>query len=213
MSHFPEILWQDEHFVAVMKPAGAVVHRSAEHRDAKVIMLQAVRDAIGAQVNAVHRLDRPTSGVLIFARTTEATAAMQEALTNGQKRYLAMVRRETPESGVIDRGLTHLDSDVVQPAVTEYRRVGVYDLGGGFGAASLVEALPHSGRRHQIRRHFAGIAHHLLLDTHYGKGGINRASLQAFIATLEIPEAEKQRLLQLSPGTYTGKAAELAKRI
>jgi len=46
-----------------------------------------------------------------------------------------------------------------------------------------------------------------------GKGGINRASLQAFIATLEIPEAEKQRLLQLSPDTYTGKAAELAKRI
>ncbi|HEU0220551.1 MAG TPA: adenylosuccinate lyase, partial [Gallionella sp.] len=64
-----------------------------------------------------------------------------------------------------------------------------------------------------MRRYGIENAYDKLKELTRGQSGINRASLQAFIATLEIPEAEKQRLLQLSPDTYTGKAAELAKRI
>src|SRR5487761_1903178 len=64
-----------------------------------------------------------------------------------------------------------------------------------------------------MRRYNIENAYDKLKELTRGQSGINRASLQAFINTLEIPEAEKQRLLQLSPGTYIGKAAELAKKI
>jgi adenylosuccinate lyase len=64
-----------------------------------------------------------------------------------------------------------------------------------------------------MRRYNIDNAYDKLKKLTRGQEGINRASLQAFITTLEIPEAEKQRLLQLTPDTYIGKAAELAKRI
>ena len=64
-----------------------------------------------------------------------------------------------------------------------------------------------------MRRYNIDNAYDKLKDLTRGKGGINRDSLRAFIQTLDIPETEKQRLLQLSPDTYIGKAAELAKRI
>lgn len=174
----PAILLDHGDLVAVDKPSGAVVHPSKEHRDATVILLHWLRDHVGP-VSPIHRLDRPTSGVVLFARTADGVRQAQEALAQGRKAYLAAVRRVPPERGVMERPLTHLDSSVVQPALTEYERLAVFSLGETFGPAALVRALPQTGRRHQIRRHFAHEAHHLLLDTQYGKGAINRHCREA----------------------------------
>jgi tRNA pseudouridine65 synthase len=170
----PTVLFDDPRFLVVDKPAGAVVHRSSEHKDASIIVLQAVRDLLGVHVFAVHRLDRPTSGVLLLAKDSEAVAPLHEALAAGSKRYAALVRGLTPEAGEINRPLKSEDSGLPQTALTRFQRRAVYQLGPQFGAVSLVDVWIETGRRHQIRRHFAGLAHHLILDTNYGKGAINR---------------------------------------
>ncbi len=169
----PSILLDDGDLIAVDKPAGAVVHPSPEHRDAGLVLLHWLRERAG-HVSPVHRLDRPTSGIVLFARSSERIREAQAALESGRKSYYAAVRRVPPESGVMERPLHHLESGAQQEAVTHFERLGTLDLGGAFGLAALLRVNPETGRRHQIRRHFAHEAHHLLLDTQYGKGALNR---------------------------------------
>lgn len=170
----PSIVCDDQGLLIVDKPAGAVVHRSPEHRDAKVVLLQWLRDAIGAQVHPVNRIDRPTSGLVVFARDPAGAAEAQARMQNATKTYLALVRGECAPAGVIDRPLTSLDGGGLQEAVTRYERLEVLGLGGGFGPASLVRVHIETGRRHQIRRHFSHLRHQLLVDVEYGKGAVNR---------------------------------------
>ncbi|SQI21344.1 RNA pseudouridylate synthase [Salmonella enterica subsp. arizonae] len=89
-----EILYQDAWLVAVNKPAGWLVHRSWLDRDEKVVVMQTVRDQIGQHVFTAHRLDRPTSGVLLMGLSSEAgrRLAQQFEQHHIRKRYHAMVR-------------------------------------------------------------------------------------------------------------------------
>lgn len=120
------ILFQDEYIVAVNKPAGLFVHRSFMDKDEIYFAVQLVRDQIGQYVYPVHRLDRPTSGVLLFALTKEVASLLSEAFANKselatkqvtenslamKKTYFALVRGHidlhgksgaNPESGLID---------------------------------------------------------------------------------------------------------------
>ena len=173
-SDMPTLLYDGQGLLIVDKPAGAVVHRSSEHRDAKIVLLQWLRDIARLHVHPVNRIDRPTSGLVVFARDSAGAAAAQVRLQGAAKGYLALVRGECPTSGVIDRPLTSLDHGGVQEAVTRYERLEVFELGGGFGSASLVRVHIATGRRHQIRRHFSHLRHQLLVDVEYGKGAVNR---------------------------------------
>src|SRR5438552_6282955 len=96
------VLFVDEHIVVADKPSGLLVHRGWDDDD-DVAMFR-VRDAIGQHVYPVHRLDRGTSGALLFARTREAAAALGRSFEAGRvdKRYLALVRGTPPAEGVID---------------------------------------------------------------------------------------------------------------
>src|SRR5207244_13051496 len=96
------LLFVDEHVVVANKPCGLLVHRGWDNDDD--VALFRVRDAIGAYVYPVHRLDRGTSGALLFARSSEVAAALARAIAGGAiaKRYIALVRGTPPESGVID---------------------------------------------------------------------------------------------------------------
>lgn len=162
------LLYSDDRLIAVAKPSGLPVHRGASRE--RIVALTLARDRMGRHVYPVHRLDRATSGVLLFALDPEAARRLQEQLEAGtvRKRYLALVRGITPEEGVIDHPIPRDEDGPRVPAVTEYRRLGTFER------YSLVEAVPRTGRRHQIRRHLKHISHPLIGDVRYGKGEHNR---------------------------------------
>ncbi|MBD3620159.1 MAG: tRNA pseudouridine(65) synthase TruC [Chromatiales bacterium] len=187
----PDILFQDDWLVAVHKPAGLLVHRSLIDRRETRFALQLVRDRIGRRVYPVHRLDKPTSGALLFALDPETARRLTAAFTAGavQKTYLAVVRGHTPEAGVIDYALREeqdrmtdalADPDkAAQPAVTPWRRLATVELPHAVGRYptarySLLRLTPETGRKHQIRRHMKHIFHPVVGDTTHGDGRHNR---------------------------------------
>jgi tRNA pseudouridine65 synthase len=163
------LLHRDERFVAVDKPSGVSVHRGwAAERD---VMLTRVRDAVGAYVYPVHRLDRGASGVLLFALDAETARALGESFAEGRvrKRYLALVRGVPPERLTIDHPVLRGErSGERVPAVSDVERLEV------LGRYSLVAVEPKTGRLHQIRRHMKHVACPLIGDVRYGKGEHNR---------------------------------------
>jgi len=180
-----EILYQDEYLVAVNKPAGLFVHRSYMDKDEIYFALQLVRDQIGQYVYPVHRLDRPTSGVLLFALTPEVARFMGEAFTNKtiQKTYYALIRGHLLGSETIDYPLKEKldklgDRNVSrekepQQAQTAYQSLLTASLPISLGKYdsvrySLIKLQPATGRRHQIRRHLAHLRHPVIGDINYG---------------------------------------------
>ena len=165
-----EVLYCDEHLIAINKPSGLLVHRGwGADRD---VALTLVRDAIGARVNPVHRLDRATSGALLFARTGEMTSAIGMLIAEGRvaKTYQALVRGVPPPEGVIDSPVPRREDGPRVPSVTRFRLLG----SSAIERCSLVLAIPETGRLHQIRRHLKHIGHPLIGDVNYGKGDLNR---------------------------------------
>ncbi len=181
------ILYRDENFVAIDKPAGMLVHRTWIAEEAAEYAMQRLRDQLGQHVFIIHRLDRPTSGVLLFALSSEAARDMcaQFESRTVTKRYLAVVRGWTEESGVIDHPLREEKHKEPQPALSRYRRLATVELPIAVGRYpqarySLVEVQPETGRMHQIRKHFAHIFHPLIGDTTYGEGRHNRLFREHF---------------------------------
>lgn len=181
-----EILYRDDHLVAVNKPPGLMVHRSPLSRSETEFALQRLRDQIGQRVHPAHRLDRPTSGVLVFALTEGSARALGEAFQAHEvrKTYVAIVRGWPPESGRIDRPLKVLDQLDGAPrktreAVTDFRRLAtvvVEEAVDRFPTTryGLLALHPHHGRRHQLRRHLNALGHPIIGDVRYGKGVHNR---------------------------------------
>lgn len=174
-----EVLYQDEYCIAVNKTHGLLVHRTSMSND-KDFLLQRVRDQSGKKVYPVHRLDRPTSGVVLFAFSKEIVAEFFRIFRNREvkKTYLALVRGWTDDSGVIDSPLKTA-SGKEQDALTLYRTIAKVEVAipvGPYEKArySLVEIDLRTGRTHQIRRHFAHLRHPLVGDTAYGDGRHNQ---------------------------------------
>ena len=160
------ILHRDERCVVVAKPSGVATHRGWD--DSDDALLQRVRDAVGVWVYPVHRLDRGASGAVLFALDKDAARAFSEAWGQADKRYLAITRGHPPEHLVIDHPIPKAPDEERVAAVTEIWRRET------FGRYALVEARPHTGRLHQIRRHLKHIACPLIGDVRYGKGEHNR---------------------------------------
>jgi len=186
-----KIIYLDDHFVVVNKPSGLLVHRSAIDRHETQFALQMVRDMIGKRVYPVHRLDKPTSGALLFALNSEDANKMMQLFAAGgvQKKYLAVVRGYTSENETIDYPLKEqldkmTDSKAcknksAQPAVTHYHRLATIELPYAVGRYStsrysLLEIAPQTGRKHQIRRHMKHIFHPIVGDTTHGDGKHNQ---------------------------------------
>lgn len=179
------ILWRDEHLVAVYKPAGWLVHRTGLDAGETRFVMQTLRDQLGQHVFPVHRLDKGTCGVLVMALHSDAARALSQAFEHGatHKRYLAMVRGWAPGAIEVDHALKPDDAPAdaaVQDAHTRFRRLAQLTLPETSDArfattrASLVEAIPTTGRRHQIRRHLKHLAHPIIGDATHGKGPLNR---------------------------------------
>lgn len=179
-----EILYRDEYLVAINKPHGLLVHRSPIASDASEFAVQLLRDQIGQKVYPVHRLDRKTSGILVFALTDEVNAMLQSSFMNRevQKSYLTLVRGFTPENGTVDYALT-TDDGKVQDAITHFQTIAQFEINVPFGKHatsrySLVKVEPETGRMHQIRKHFAHIFHPIIGDRPHGCNKQNKLFLE-----------------------------------
>jgi tRNA pseudouridine65 synthase len=176
---FVPILYQDAHVLVVDKPGGLLVHRSREARR-EPALLQIVRDQSGHYLYPAHRLDRATSGVLAFGLDSQAAAGLQAGLQapSARKTYHVLVRGMLPEAGESVRPLTNRTTGRKQEARSTWRRRAVIEL--PESTLSLAAVWLHTGRRHQIRRHMAALAHQVVGDTTYGKGRLNRALREQF---------------------------------
>jgi tRNA pseudouridine65 synthase len=175
-----EIIYKDNHLVAINKPHGLLVHRSKLAQDTDNFALQGLRDLLGRRVYPCHRIDRKTSGVLLFALDKITSRLMMEKFSKGQiqKKYLAIVRGYTSAKGFIDYPLTS-ESGSKQQAFTKYFTIEKLEIEQPFGKFptsrySLVEVDPLTGRMHQIRKHFAHIYHPIIGDRPYGCNKQNR---------------------------------------
>lgn len=225
-----DILYRDDVMVAIDKPSGLLVHRTALDRHETEFAVQRLRDQIGRRVWPVHRLDRGTSGVLLFALDADSAHALAQQFARHlpQKRYLAVVRGHPPEHGEIDHALRRVDESLdprsaregveavtAQPALTRYRRLALAEEPVATdryptSRYALVEARPLTGRTHQIRRHLKHIAHPVIGDARYGKGVHNRyvaglcGDTRLLLACVQLqithPQTGEEKVLACRPG-------------
>jgi 23S rRNA pseudouridine1911/1915/1917 synthase len=200
----PPVLHADEDLIAIDKPAGLLsVSTEHERRRTALALLKAALSHPGrpARLWPVHRLDRGTSGVLLFARSHAAREAVQANWSDAHKVYLAVVAgRPRPAAGLVDRPLwedARLDVHVgngpgAKPARTRYRTLE------SAAGRSLLEVELETGRRHQIRAHLAWLGHPVVGDRRYGDGG-PRLGLHARRLELAHPADGRRLVLEAPP--------------
>jgi len=218
-----EILYEDEYLVAINKPTGLLVHKSMIDKHEIYFAMKMLRDQIGKWVYPIHRLDKPTSGVLLFALDSHTAKLMGEQFSSHtiEKIYIAIGRGYVEKEGVIEHALLEKldkisDRDKsadkeAKEAVTEFRCLGQIEIDASVGRYdtvrySLVELKPYTGRKHQLRRHMKHINHHLLGDTKYGRGehnkfvrekyDMNRLMLHAISLRVKHPYTEKELFIK-----------------
>ena len=174
------IAYQDEHYVAVHKPANLLVHKTQISSD-KVALLQLLRDQLGQHVYPIHRLDRPTSGIILFGLHSEAVEKIKPQFTNHSitKTYWAIVRGFTEPQGYVDYALQEEPDKPFQQALTDYTTLQTLEVDAAVGRYatarySWLEVKPQTGRMHQIRKHMAHLRHPIEGDMIYGDRDHNR---------------------------------------
>ncbi len=207
-----EIIYQDEYLVAVNKPAGMLVHRSWLDKHETQFVMQTLRDQIGQHVYPLHRLDRPTSGVLVFALSSDVASDVMPMFANHEmeKTYHAIVRGWIEQGDILDYPLKEeLDKIAdkfakqdkeAQSAVTAYEplaKVEVPFSTGKFPTTRycLVEMKPKTGRKHQLRRHMAHLRHPIVGDTTHGDGKHNRLYREQYDSHRLMLHASKLRFV------------------
>lgn len=216
------VIYQDDRMVAINKPSGLLVHRSTLDRHETRFAVQLLRDQLGQRVYPAHRLDKGTSGVLVFALDPETAAQLGAAFASRTvlKRYLAIVRGHPPTHGEIDRLLTrrhdaaeHLpDSAATEPqdALTRFRRLAITELPVRVdrypsSRYALLELEPETGRRHQLRRHLKHLSHPIIGDATFGKGRHNRMFSERFGVNRLLLACVQMRL----PHPWNGETLDL----
>jgi tRNA pseudouridine65 synthase len=175
-----EIVYQDEHLIAINKPHGLLVHRSFIANDVKEFALQLLRDQVNRRVSPVHRLDRKTSGLLLFAFEKDVEIALHKQFQESavKKKYKAILRGYAPDSMDIDYPLVK-ENGAIQDAFTSFVTLQRAEIDVPLGKHptsrySLVEATPTTGRMHQLRKHFAHICYPIIGDRKHGCNKQNR---------------------------------------
>lgn len=198
--------------MAINKPNGLAVHRSKLIGNADEYALQLLRDQIGQRVYPAHRLDRKTSGVMLFALSEEVSRGLQKQFMerNISKNYFAIVRGYTGAHEIIDYPITN-DSGKIQEAITEYSCIVSVELNLPYGKHktsrySLISLKPKTGRTHQIRKHMKHIRHPIIGDRPHGcnkqnklfknKWGMTTMLLHASEISFHHPITNKKMMLK-----------------
>jgi len=168
-----EILYHDDCLVAIDKPAGMIVHPGREAEGVEWVAMKRLRDQLGVRVFPIHRLDRPTTGVLLFALDKATAALAQQAFEQRKvlKTYHAIVCGIVPERWICESPLKADHKDEMLPAETVFERLGVTQEAAFTSDPSLVLSLikvnPATGRFHQIRRHLLEAGYPIVGDFRY----------------------------------------------
>lgn len=216
------IIYQDDKLVAINKPSGLLVHRSPIDKHETRFALQLLRDQLGQYVYPIHRLDKPTSGVLLFALDPDSARTLSQQFLQQQvtKNYLAVVRGFCTDTATVDHPLVDEDPQgkkhamqVAKPAVTKFQCLAQHQLDVRIetypsSRYSLLLANPQSGRRHQIRRHCKHMSHPIIGDAKHGRGRHNRyfaehldcPRLLLHAASLRFTHPTSQQDIQLHAG-------------
>ncbi|WP_010135407.1 pseudouridine synthase [Ochrovirga pacifica] len=177
------ILYQDNELVAVCKPNNVLVHHSAmaNNQQNERSLIQYLKEQLGHPLYPIHRLDRKTSGVLVFAKQKEQVHVFQELFLSHQiqKTYKGLVRGFTLERGSIDSPVKGRDANVHKPAITHFSTLKQYQIPIAVGPYptsrySLIDLQPQTGRLHQLRIHMNKLSHPLIGDPKYGDRFHNR---------------------------------------
>lgn len=212
-----DILYRDEHLIAINKPHGLLVHRSPIAADADEFALQLLRDQVNMKVNPVHRIDRKTGGILLFSFNKATEIAMQKMFMENQvhKKYLAIVRGHTPEREDIDYPLRK-ENGTLQDAFTAYTTISRAEIDMPFGGHatsrySLVQAIPETGRMHQLRKHFSHIFHPIIGDRTHGCNKQNKLFKEAWEMTTMLLHASELSFIHPVTGEHINIRAPLQK--
>lgn len=209
-----QILFEDDYIIAVHKPNNMLVHHSAmanNQLDEKS-MVQLLLEQLHLKLYPIHRLDRKTSGIILFAKEKEFVKDFQALFVNNQiqKTYFGLVRGFIPESGKIDSPVKGRDANAHKEALTYFKRKEIFEVPIKVGPYeksrySLVALTPKTGRLHQLRIHMNKISHPLIGDPKYGDRFHNRMFETEFrneamflhAKTLEFTHPYTSDLLQL----------------
>lgn len=185
-----EILYRDDFYVAINKPAGMLVHRTNIAFEENVLIAERLlREQIGQKVFPLHRIDRPTSGVLVFGLSSEAASLVQPLFPTEdvRKLYLTVVRGYmTDNHGIIDYSLKKKLIGDLQEAKSEYWSLSQNEIQMASTSRyptsrySLLKVYPHTGRMHQIRRHLAHDRHYVIGDSTHGDNRQNHFFRDSF---------------------------------
>ena len=169
-----EIIYQDAHLVAINKPHGMLVHRSAIAHEVTESSVQLLETQLNQKVWPAHRLDRKTAGVLLFSLDTATNSLMNQQFMHREIRkiYHAIVRGYTPNEATINYPLVREDGKE-QDAITHFKTLSQSEIdipSGKFETSrySFLEVIPETGRMHQIRKHLAHIFHPIIGDRPHG---------------------------------------------
>ena len=200
-----DILYSDRDLIAINKPAGllsvATVDENKEHALA-ILRNQLSRPKRPVKLWPVHRLDRDTSGVLLFATSREMREVVQEKWSSAEKIYLAIVERcPSPSQGTIDQPLWmdpekyHMNVGAhpeAKNAITHFNTLKTTN------SRALLEVQIETGRQHQIRAHLSWLGHPVIGDSRYGHDG-QRMGLHALQLNITHPNTGKQLTIGTPP--------------
>ncbi len=221
-----EILYHDQYLVAVHKPEGLLVHKSNIDKGETEFLLQRLRDQLGEYVYPIHRLDKPSSGLIVFGFSSVVAANIQQQMeaNTASKEYLLVCRGFTPSSGLINHPLKPIDDfkhkqgakkppKPAQDAVTEFIRIDTIELAASIdkypsSRYSFVQAKILTGRKHQIRRHMKHISHPIVGCPKYGKSTHNRY----FANVLQAPRLLLHSYKMQLEHPVTGKTLEIVSK-
>ena len=196
------IIYEDEAYIVVNKPAGIPVHPSMDHyADSLSNGIAFYFNQIGLKkkIRPVNRLDKDTSGIVIFAKNEYIQECLVRQMKSKEfiKRYIAVVNGNLDNlEGTINAPIARKEGSIIERCVSETGDIAIthYKVLKRKTDFDIVECILETGRTHQIRVHFAYLGHILLSDTLYGTSSslINRQALHAYEAEFTHPLSKKK---------------------
>lgn len=196
-----KILFQDEYITVCLKPAGVISEQSD-----KTNVISLIKEQTGVDTFAVHRLDRETAGVMVYANSSRIAAQLSLQIQNNafEKHYLAVVSGTFEETEGIMSDLLYRDRLKNKSFVAERERSGVkkaeleYKIIGSASGYSLADILLHTGRTHQIRVQFSSRSHPVYGDGKYG-GSRGDLALFAYRLSFTHPVSDEKMCFEEKP--------------